>query len=71
MKNPVNGNNAFVKAEQGKIKSKMGDRPTVPPEMKKFDAYMSNNGEEARRATNKLTAGMDDAFPINANLTVE
>jgi len=64
-------NNAFVKGVENKMKSKMGDQPTVPAEMKKFNAYMSNNGEEAKKSTNKLCSGLDDAFPLNKNLTVE
>lgn len=71
MKKPVMSNNAFVKAEQMKMKSNMGDRPGAPKEMKHFDAYMSNNGEEAKKSTNKLCSGLDDAFPLNRNLTVE
>lgn len=71
MKNSVMSNNAFVKSEQGKMKSKMGDAPSIPAEMKKFNAYMSNNGEAAKVSVNKLTSGMEDAFPINKDLTVE
>lgn len=71
MKASVMSNNGFVKSGQDKMKAKMGDRPGCPPEMKKFNAFMSNNGEEARKATNKLTSGMEDAFPVNKNLTVD
>lgn len=71
MKNPVMSNNAFVKGVGNKIAAKMGDQPVVPAAMKRFDAYMSNDGEAARKSTNKLTAGLEDAFPINKNLTVE
>lgn len=63
MKNPVMATNAFVKAEQGKIKAKMGDRPGCPPEMKHFDAYMSNNEETVKKCENKLCAGLEDAYP--------
>ena len=61
-KNEVMSNNAFVKAEQNKMRAKMGDRPGCPPAMKKFDAYMSNDGEDAQAYARKLN--MDDAFPI-------
>lgn len=71
MKNPIMSNNGFVKAEQGKMNAKMGDRPGAPAEMKKFNAYMSNDGEAAKKSTNKLCGGLEDAFPINKNLTVE
>lgn len=71
MKNPVMSNNAFVKSEGMKMKSKMGDRPGAPAPMKKFNAFMSNNGEEAKKSADKLCSGMDDAFPLNKNLTVE
>jgi hypothetical protein len=71
MKNPVMSNNAFVKGVEGKMKSMMGDRPGAPKEMKHFDAFMSNNGEEAKKSANKLCSGLDDAFPLNKNLTVE
>lgn len=64
MKNPVMGNNAFVKAEQMKMKGKMGDRPTVPAAMKKFDAFMSNNEETVTKANHKLMKNLDDAFPL-------
>lgn len=64
MKSPVMSNNAFVKAEQGKILAKMGDRPGCPPEMKKFNAFMSNNGEVAQESCRKLTKGLEDAFPV-------
>lgn len=60
----VQSNNAFVRAEQAKMKAKMGNRPTVPKEMKEFDAYMSNDGEGAKSFARKLTKGMDDAFPL-------
>lgn len=71
MKSPVMSNNAFVKGVESKMKSKMGDRPGAPAAMKKFNAFMSNSGEEAKMSANKLTAGMEDAFPMNHNLTVE
>lgn len=62
MKNPVMANNAFVRKEQSKMAAKMGDRPGAPSEMKKFNAYMSNNGEDAQAYARKL--GLDDAFPV-------
>lgn len=64
MKNPVQANNAFVKAEQSKIKAMMGDRPVVPAAMKHFDAYMSNDGEGAKESARKLCKGLDSAFPL-------
>jgi len=71
MKNPVMSNNAFVKGVENKMKAKMGDKPRMEPAMKKFNAYMSNSGEEAKLSANKLTSGLDDAFPVNKNLTVD
>ncbi len=60
----VQSNNQFVKSEQMKMKSKMGDRPGAPAEMKHFDAFMSNDGEKAQASARKLCSGMDDAFPL-------
>jgi len=60
----VQSNNAFVKAEQMKMKSHMGNRPRMPREMEEFDAYMSNDGEKAQAFGRKLCKGMDDAFPL-------
>jgi hypothetical protein len=60
----VQSNNAFVKAEQAKMKGRMGARPGAPAEMKHFDAFMSNDGENAKESARKLCKGMDDAFPV-------
>ena len=58
--------NAFVKKEQDVLKTMMGDRPTVPAEMKRFDAFMSNNGDTAQAMCDKLTSGIDKkAFPVS------
>lgn len=60
----VQSNNQFVKAEQNKMKTRMGDRPGAPAEMKHFDAFMSNDGEKAKESARKLCKGLDDAFPL-------
>ena len=60
----VQSNNAFVKAEQMKMKSKMGNKPAIPREMEEFNAYMSNDGEKAQDFARKLCSNMDDAFPL-------
>jgi hypothetical protein len=60
----IQSNNAFVKSEQMKMKSKMGNRPGAPREMEKFDAYMSNDGEKSEAFARKLCSSMDDAFPL-------
>ena len=60
----VQSNNAFVKSEQNKMKAKMGDKPSVPAEMQKFNAFMSNDGEKAKASARKLCKGLDDAFPL-------
>lgn len=60
----VQSNNAFVKAEQNKLKAKMGDRPGAPAEMKHFDAFMSNDGENAKISARKLCKSLEDAFPL-------
>lgn len=60
----VQSNNDFVRREQSKMKTKMGDRPGVPKEMQEFDAYMSNDGEKAQAFGRKLCSGLDDAFPL-------
>lgn len=60
----VQSNNAFVRAEQAKMKGKMGDRPAMKKEMEEFNAYMSNDGEKAQSFGRKLCKGLDDAFPL-------
>ena len=60
----VQSNNAFVKKEQMKMKSRMGNRPGAPREMEEFNAYMSNDGEHAKEFARDLCRGMDDAFPL-------
>lgn len=60
----VQSNNAFVKAEQMKMKSKMGNRPVMKREMEEFNAYMSNDGENAQDFARKLCSSMEDAFPL-------
>lgn len=62
MKNDVMSNNAFVRKEQAKQKRMMGDRPGAPKEMRKFNAYMSNDGDDAQRYARGV--GLDDAFPV-------
>lgn len=62
--NMVQSNNAFVKAEQAKMKRRMGSRPGAPADMKHFDAFMSNDGEKAKESARKLCKGLDDAFPL-------
>ena len=60
----VQSNNAFVRAEQAKMKDKMGNRPVMKKEMEEFNAYMSNDGEKAQSFGRKLCKGLDDAFPL-------
>lgn len=60
----VQSNNAFVRAEQAKLKSHMGNKPAIPAAMEKFNAFMSNDGAKAQAAGRKLCAGLDDAFPL-------
>lgn len=63
--NMVMSKNEFVKQEQKVLKSMMGDRPGAPAPMKKFNAYMSNNGEYAQECTRSITKGLDKkAFPV-------
>ena len=71
MKNPIMSNNAFVKGVENRMKSKMGDKPSVPAAMEKFNAYMSNDGEAARRCADKLAGSLEDAFPLNSAMTVD
>ncbi len=64
--NKIMSKNAFVKKEQQNMKSMMGDRPGAPAEMKRFDAYMSNNEKTVDAAVQKATAGLDKkAFPVS------
>jgi hypothetical protein len=60
----VQSNNAFVRAEQSKMKDKMGNRPVMKREMQEFDAFMSNDGENAQDFARKLCRGMEDAYPL-------
>lgn len=60
----VQSNNEFVRREQAKMKTRMGNRPGAPREMLEFNAYMSNDGEKAQAAGRKLCKGLDDAFPL-------
>jgi hypothetical protein len=60
----VESNNAFVKREEMKLRSKMGNKPVMPKEMYEFDAYMSNDGASAQEFARDLTRGIDDAFPV-------
>lgn len=60
----VQSNNEFVRKEQEKMKSKMGNRPGAPREMEEFNAYMSNDGEKAQMFARKLCKNLEDAFPL-------
>lgn len=63
--NEVMEKNRFVKREQETLKSMMGERPGAPEEMRKFNAYMVNNGERAQEYARTLTEGLDKkAFPV-------
>jgi hypothetical protein len=61
----VQSNNEFVRNEQMKMKKMMGNRPVMKREMEEFNAYMSNDGANAKEFGRKLCKGMDDAFPLN------
>lgn len=66
MKDDVMSKNAFVKAEQARMKSMMGDRPAQKAEAYKFNAYMCNDGDHAKEFGRKITAGLDKkAFPVS------
>jgi hypothetical protein len=60
----VQSNNAFVKAEQMRMKGHMGNRPVMKKEMEEFNAYMSNDGANAQDFGRKLCKGLEDAFPL-------
>lgn len=60
----VQSNDAFVKREQARMKSMMGNRPGPSKEGLKFNAYMCLDGEHAQEAARKLTKGLEDAFPL-------
>ncbi len=60
----VQSNNEFVRSEQAKQKKMMGNRPMMKKEMEEFNAYMSNDGENAQEFGRKLCKGLDDAFPL-------
>jgi hypothetical protein len=60
----VQSNNAFVRKEQMRLKGMMGGRPVMKKEMEEFNAYMSNDGENAQDFARKLCGGMEEAFPL-------
>lgn len=60
----VQSNNMFVKSEQMKMKKNMGNRPMMKKEMEEFNAYMSNDGQNAQDFARKLCSGLEDAFPL-------
>jgi hypothetical protein len=60
----VQSNNAFVRKEQMRLKGMMGGRPVMKKEMEKFNAYMSNDGENSQDFARKLCGGMEEAFPL-------
>lgn len=60
----VQSNNEFVRQEQAKLKTHMGNRPGAPAAMMKFDAFMSNDGMKAQQSARKLCASLDDAYPL-------
>lgn len=65
--NIVMSKNEFVKQEQKVMKSMMGSRPGAPAEMRRFNAYMSNNADCIDAAVKAATKGLDkDAFPVNS-----
>lgn len=65
MKNEVMSNNAFVKAEQARMRQMMGDRPGVKPDMRHFNANMVNDGDLAENMARRATEGLDKkAFPV-------
>jgi len=61
----VQSNNAFVRSEQAKMRSRMGNRPGAPAEMREFNAFMSNNEMTSKGSARKLCSGLEDAFPLN------
>ena len=60
----VESNNRFVKSEQERLMKMMGGRPGVSSEMKKFDAFMSNNEMTSKESARKLCSTLEDAFPL-------
>lgn len=60
-----NSTNAFVKAEQDRLKSKGGHAPRMESDLMEFNAKMANNGAHAQRFAKELTAGIDhEAYPV-------
>lgn len=61
----ANGKDAFVKAEQAKLKPMGGKAPMMEDRYMKFDACMMNNGAHAQEFAKKLTTDLDKvAFPV-------
>lgn len=57
--------NSFVKREQEVLRTMMGGQPVIPAEMKRFNAFMSNDGEKAKENAREITKGIDKkAFPV-------
>lgn len=58
-------NNAFVKAEQMKVKKMAGSMPNEMALSHRMNADMSVTGEYAQQFGRELTKGLDkDAFPV-------
>lgn len=61
----VKSNNQFVKSINEKMGSMMGGKPKLKAESEKFDAYMCNNGYQAKKSAKKAAKGLDSkAFPV-------
>lgn len=65
MANAVIDKNDFVKKHQEMQAAMTGERPVMPAEMKRMNAYMSNTGEAATKFASMLTKGIDEkAYPV-------
>jgi hypothetical protein len=59
------GSDAFVRAEQAKMKGMAGRAPKMDDRYMKFDACMINNGAHAQELAKDLTRGIDHlAYPV-------
>jgi hypothetical protein len=67
--NQHSASNAFVKAEQEKMKKMGGQAPMMQGRYMEFDACMMNNGAHAQAFAKKLTSDIDHlAYPVRQNV---
>lgn len=62
-KSDVNSNQ-FVMREQDRLGRMYPSKPAYDSKCYEYNAHMTNTGERAVEMAGKLTAGIDEAFPV-------